>query len=120
MQTTIIVVLFLVLIITSVLINMKDNGLIYFNSSFRSNFLKEGFENDDNQLNEDLAIDGFKGIYQSTKSKHKQIDKISLRKGNKDCIDSGLTNSMGYLCLSLEDSNLLKTRGGNDILPKNI
>ena len=53
MQTTIIVVLFLVLIITSVLINMKDNGLIYFNSSFRSNFLKEGFENDDNQLNED-------------------------------------------------------------------
>jgi len=43
------------------------------------------------------------------------IDKFSELKGNPSCFgnSSGLSNSLGSLCLDNDLSNALKTRGGN-------
>jgi len=86
-----------------------------FNPSFRNNLVyTEAFHTIHN--NDDLAISGFNGIFQNANSQYeKQIDSISLRHGSKTCSDTMLSNSMGYLCLTSDELNLLKTRGGNDI-----
>ena len=110
----IIVWLFLMIIIVNILILYKKE--IKAANIFRNvKSYEEGLENIDNKdYSHDMAIDGFKGIYKKANSEYNNIDSISLRKGSKSCLDSGMTNSMGYLCISQEDLNLLKSRGGND------
>lgn len=86
-----------------------------FNTSFRNTLLdfNEGFQDGNKH---DLAVSGFNGIFKDANGNYKnQIDSISLRHGSKTCPDTMLTNSMGYLCLTNDEMNLLKTRGGNDI-----
>ena len=103
-----------IILLSSNIIEYNNNFLTSnYNTSFRSTFLNEGFENDNKH---DLAVSGFNGIFKDANSNYKnQIDSISLRHGSKTCPDTMLTNSMGYVCLTSDELNLLKTRGGNDI-----
>ena len=104
-----------IILLSSNIIEYNNNFLTSYNTSFRSTFLNlnEGFQNDNKH---DLAVSGFNGIFKDANSNYKnQIDSISLRHGSKTCPDTMLTNSMGYVCLTSDEMNLLKTRGGNDI-----
>tara|TARA_B100000524_G_scaffold105313_1_gene50836 strand:+ start:2006 stop:2350 length:345 start_codon:yes stop_codon:yes gene_type:complete len=110
----IIIWLFLIIIIINILI-LNKNEIKAANIFRNLKSYEEGLENIDNKdYNNDATVYGFKGIYKKANSDYSKIDNISLRKGNKTCIDTRMTNSMGYLCLSQEELNLLKSRGGND------
>ena len=58
---------------------------------------------------------GFGGVYCDPTGAAKKIDAFGGAKGNLECFgkNSGLTNSMGGLCLTEEHKTLLSTRGGN-------
>jgi len=60
-------------------------------------------------------IYGFDGLYCKPYDADKKLDPFSDTKGSASCVgsSSGLTNSMGGLCLSDEQKRLLVTRGGN-------
>ena len=60
-------------------------------------------------------IFGFDGLYCSPKEESVKIDTIGTSEGNAKCVgkSSGLSNSMGGLCLSDNQKKLLATRGGN-------
>ena len=62
---------------------------------------KEGFSNLDQE--------------QAPYEKSSTVDIFSGTKGSLDCdkLSSGLTNSKGGLCLTTNQTDLLKTRGGN-------
>ena len=58
---------------------------------------------------------GFDGLFCSAKDGPDAVYKIGSAKGSRECVgkSSGLTNSMGGLCLDENQINLLSTRGGN-------
>lgn len=116
MNASFVILLFVfIILITSNIIEYNDFFPSNYNTSFRKTFLNfnEGFQNDNKH---DLAVSGFNGIFKHANGNYKtQIDSISLRHGSKTCSDTMLTNSMGYVCLTNDELNLLKTRGGNDI-----
>lgn len=58
---------------------------------------------------------GFGGVYCSPSGEPKKLDAFGEVKGDLSCLgeNSGLTNSMGGLCLDEEHKQLLSTRGGN-------
>jgi hypothetical protein len=60
-------------------------------------------------------VDGFNGLFCKPYVADNTIDKFSELKGNPSCFgnSSGLSNSLGSLCLDKDLSNALKTRGGN-------
>jgi len=101
---------------------------------FAKQFPYEGFSNygnsNDDKPNTDASTDsylmqntgtdcakiyGFDGLFCKPYVADSSIDKFSEVKGDKSCFgkSSGLSNSMGSLCLDANMQNLLKTRGGN-------
>lgn len=60
-------------------------------------------------------LTGFDGLYCSPNSTDQTIDRFASVSGNASCSNdsSGLSNSMGYLCLTPELKQTLQTRGGN-------
>jgi hypothetical protein len=58
---------------------------------------------------------GFDGLFCKPYVADSTIDKFSEIKGDASCLgkSSGLSNSMGGLCLDDNMQNMLKTRGGN-------
>ena len=58
---------------------------------------------------------GFDGLFCKPYVADSSIDKFSEIKGDASCLgkSSGLSNSMGGLCLDANMQNMLKTRGGN-------
>ena len=59
--------------------------------------------------------EGFVGLEPSVYGTDKPIDRFSGTPGSVSCdkISSGLSNSKGGLCLTDEQTKLLRTRGGN-------
>jgi len=62
-----------------------------------------------------VKIDGFNGLFCKPYVADNTIDKFSELKGDPSCFgnSSGLSNSLGSLCLDKDLSNALRTRGGN-------
>jgi hypothetical protein len=59
-------------------------------------------------------IHGFNGLYGSPTELINPLDKFASAEGKLDCHHGyGLSNSMGTLCLSADQVELLRTRGGN-------
>jgi hypothetical protein len=60
-------------------------------------------------------IFGFEGIFCTPVTESAKIDTIGASKGSLECVgkSSGLSNSMGGLCLDQNQIKLLGTRGGN-------
>jgi hypothetical protein len=58
---------------------------------------------------------GFDGLFCAPKEGPNSIDQIGATKGSLECVgkSSGLTNSLGGLCLDDNQKKLLSTRGGN-------
>lgn len=58
---------------------------------------------------------GFDGLQCSPEFNDNNLDIYSTAKGNASCLyqGSGLSNSMGPLCLNKDMTKLLQTRGGN-------
>lgn len=58
---------------------------------------------------------GFDGLFCKPNVADSKIDKFSEIKGDASCLgkSSGLSNSMGGLCLDDNMQNMLRTRGGN-------
>lgn len=62
-----------------------------------------------------LKVQGIDGLFCKPYVADKPIDKFSALESNKQCTgkSSGLSNSMGGLCLDANMEAMLKTRGGN-------
>jgi hypothetical protein len=60
-------------------------------------------------------VGGFNGIYPSPSAVEPNVDLFIDLEGNSKCFNgsSGLSNSMGALCLTPDLKNALLTRGGN-------
>jgi len=60
-------------------------------------------------------VNGFSGLYCKPGVADSKLDKFSGVKGDSKCFgqSSGLSNSMGSLCLGDDLTKLLQTRGGN-------
>jgi hypothetical protein len=60
-------------------------------------------------------VDGFDGLFCKPFVADNKIDKFSGLKGDPKCFgqSSGLSNSMGSLCLGEDLNRLMRTRGGN-------
>ena len=101
---------------------------------FAKQFPYEGFSNYGNSNNDkpntDAGIDkfliqnsgadctkvyGFDGLFCKPNVADSSIDKFSEVKGDPSCFgkSSGLSNSMGSLCLDSNMAKMLQTRGGN-------
>ena len=68
-------------------------------------------------------VQGFDGLFCKPYVADNSIDKFSDIKGDPKCFgkSSGLSNSMGSLCLDENMNNMLRTRGGNQTgLPMEI
>jgi len=58
-------------------------------------------------------IEGFEGLQPAPYQSEAVIDIFSGTPGSLSCKGSGLTNSMGELCLTDQQKQMLQTRGGN-------
>ncbi len=60
-------------------------------------------------------VEGFESLMPAPYAESKVLDRFSHVSAGPQCIgqSSGLVNSLGGLCLSEEDRNMLTTRGGN-------
>jgi hypothetical protein len=69
----------------------------------------------DNKVSDCTKIYGFNGLFCKPFVADNSIDKFSEVKGDPACFgkSSGLSNSMGSLCLDKNLSEMLRTRGGN-------
>lgn len=70
---------------------------------------------DESKKEEPKKVEGFQGLQPSPYENEKTIDPFGQTPGSLECDarSSGLHNSKGGLCLTKEQLNLLKTRGGN-------
>lgn len=76
---------------------------------------KEEPNKDESKKEEPKKVEGFQGLQPSPYENEKTIDPFGQTPGSLECDarSSGLHNSKGGLCLTKEQLNLLKTRGGN-------
>ena len=76
---------------------------------------KEEPKKEESKKEEPKKVEGFQGLQPSPYVNEKTIDPFGQTPGSLDCDSksSGLHNSKGGLCLTKEQLNLLKTRGGN-------
>jgi hypothetical protein len=70
---------------------------------------------DESKKEEPKKVEGFQGLQPSPYENERTIDPFGQTPGSLECDSrsSGLHNSRGGLCLTKEQLNLLKTRGGN-------
>jgi hypothetical protein len=91
---------------------------------FTQQFPYEGFSNysnttdsinTDSKVSECTKVYGFDGLFCKPYVADNSLDKFSEVKGDPSCFgkSSGLSNSMGSLCLDNNLSEMLRTRGGN-------
>ena len=91
-------------------------NLDYLNNDAKSNDLLVNNHLLANQNAADCKkVHGFNGLYCKPGVADSKIDKFSGIKGDSKCFgqSSGLSNSMGSLCLGDDLTKLLQTRGGN-------
>jgi hypothetical protein len=91
-------------------------NLDYLNNDAQSNDLLVNSHLLANQNAADCKkVNGFSGLFCKPGVADSQIDKFSSAKGSPKCFgqSSGLSNSMGSLCLDNDLARLLQTRGGN-------
>ena len=119
--TIIIVALFIFIVLLNSVSSLKNHWSFFYDTQlFRKFFpFDEGFTIkhplDNKQEPPDVFLDTYNTIFKNAKSSYnKGIDSFSLTKGCKSCPDKNYTNCDGNLCISIDDSILLKTRGGND------
>lgn len=64
---------------------------------------------------ESFKVEGFEGLKPSLFNKNEEIDSFSKTEGSLSCTTDtfGLQNQHGGLCLSEEQKQLMRTRGGN-------
>lgn len=76
---------------------------------------KSESKKDESKKEEPKKVEGFQGLQPSPYENEKTIDPFGQTPGSLECDSrsSGLHNSRGGLCLTKEQLNLLKTRGGN-------
>jgi hypothetical protein len=76
---------------------------------------KEEPKKDESKKEAPKKVEGFQGLQPSPYENEKTIDPFGQTPGSLQCDSrsSGLHNSRGGLCLTKEQLNLLKTRGGN-------
>ena len=76
---------------------------------------KDESKNDESNKDEPKKVEGFQGLQPSPYVNETTIDPFGQTPGSLECDarSSGLHNSKGGLCLTKEQLNLLKTRGGN-------
>lgn len=132
-----VIVLFVLIISFSTLASCSNYKPHHADTIFAKESKFEGFGNNDKMLNygdketsavvdsnteykiegngECKKVFGFDGLFCAPKEGPAPVDKIGSAKGSLECVgkSSGLTTSKGGLCLSEEQINLLKTRGGN-------
>ena len=135
-QLTILAIILFVLIIVTSVYSCCSFEPYSFSSPFTNNTLVEGntpmesktslssafitnteqsVNNESEEEEKGKKVEGFEGLKPSLYSEEKEIDSFSKTKGSIACIgdSSGLHNSLGALCLSEQQKNLLSTRGGN-------
>jgi hypothetical protein len=76
---------------------------------------KEEAKKEEAKKEEAKKVEGFQGLQASPYVSERTIDHFGQTSGSLECDarSSGLHNSKGGLCLTKEQLNLLKTRGGN-------
>lgn len=76
---------------------------------------KDESKKEEPKKEEPKKVEGFQGLQPSPYVNEKTIDPFGQTPGSLECDSksSGLHNSKGGLCLTKEQLNLLKTRGGN-------
>jgi len=76
---------------------------------------EEELKKDEAKKEEAKKVEGFQGLQPSPYVNEQNIDPFGQTPGSLECDarSSGLHNSKGGLCLTKEQLNLLKTRGGN-------
>ena len=76
---------------------------------------KDESKKDESNKDEPKKVEGFQGLQPSPYVNETTIDPFGQTPGSLECDarSSGLHNSKGGLCLTKEQLNLLKTRGGN-------
>ena len=131
----ILIVVVFTIIASSLMVSCADFKPYSTDSIFRKEYPYEGFSNynysnTNNSPNTDSGINkflidskpvecakvhGFNGLFCKPFATDKNIDVFSNVKSDVSCVgkSSGLSNSMGGLCLDDNLSKLLKTRGGN-------
>ena len=133
-----VIILFILVIASATMLSCSNFEPHYQDSIFKKHSKFEGFKSDRKLLDysskeNNAAIDtnkqylmtkpeggckklfGFEGIYCTPMTESSKIDTIGTTKGSIDCVgkSSGLSNSMGGLCLDESQIKLLSTRGGN-------
>jgi hypothetical protein len=117
------IALFVLIIVLLTCVSSSPPAAYYANRIFKKYSNIESFGNgmlNGAQMNENastaaaIKLNGFGGLFGSP-DQHKPFDKFVETKGDRDCKTPsyGLTNSMGGLCLSAEQIELLRSRGGN-------
>jgi hypothetical protein len=125
MITLFLVIIFILVICSSLFVSCNAVSPIYMDTVFKKHAEFENFEN--NSMNEYAKhlivsqdsgckkVHGMNGLFCSPLSTDvDNLDKFADAEGKLSCTDnSGLSNSRGGLCLSEEHKLLLSTRGGN-------
>ena len=133
-----VIVLFVLILSSATMVSCANFKPHYADNVFEKHSQFEGFKNNNQMLDysskeQHAAMDtnkqhliatppaeckkvfGFDGLFCSAKDGPDAVDKIGSAKGRRECVgkSSGLTNSMGGLCLDENQVKLLSTRGGN-------
>ena len=132
-----VIVLFVLIITFTTVASCSNYSPYHADTIFEKHGKFEGFKSNDQMLhysdkntnaavdtNTQFAIDGqgeckkifgFDGLFCGPKQGPQPVDTIGAAKGSIECIgkSSGLTNSMGGLCLDENQQKMLSTRGGN-------
>lgn len=133
-----VIVLFVLILSSATMVSCVNFKPHYADNIFEKHSQFEGFKNNNQMLDysskeQNSAMDtnkqhliatppaeckkvfGFDGLFCTPNEGPDTIDQIGSAKGSSDCVgnSSGLTNSMGGLCLDDNQKRLLSTRGGN-------
>mgnify|MGYP003992311707 CR=1 FL=1 len=125
MITLFLVIIFILVICSSLFVSCNAVSPIYMDTVFKKHSEFENFENSTiNEYSKHMIVPeeagckkvhGMNGLFCSPLSTAvDNLDKFADTEGKLSCTDnSGLSNSRGGLCLSEEHKLLLSTRGGN-------
>ena len=133
-----VIVLFILVIVSATMLSCSNFQPHHADNVFQKHSKFEGFANNGEKLdysskeehkmmdtNKQFLINqpeaeckkvfGFDGLFCTPKDEAQKLDKIGSSHGSAACVgkSSGLSNSMGGLCLDANQIKLLSTRGGN-------
>jgi hypothetical protein len=133
-----IIILFILVIVSASMLSCSNFQPHHADNVFKKHSDVEGFANNRDMLDysskgdnkmvdtnkqylmnqpnaECKKVFGFDGLYCTPENSGNKLDKIGSSQGSAKCVgkSSGLSNSLGGLCLDDNQKKLLSTRGGN-------